>query len=309
MAGFDYTTTGLLASLKRRGMIPSSDEALATSDFLAIADEELQTYIVPLLISVREEYLVTSKDFTPDGSTYPIPPGAIGGKLRDVLISNGSGGFYALPRIEPERVENWGTTGGPVGYKLEGNNVVLVPAATPTGTLRMTFFRRPSHLVATSAVATITAINTGTSTATTNLNPSTFSTSQSFDFIKANPGFDALYESATATTATASGTSWIGSVLSSNTAGAAVGDYICLAGDSPVPQVPVELHALLSHRIVWRVLEALGDPKAAVAERTCDRLEKSVIKTLTPRVEGASRPIINYNGPGWGRGRYRGWRY
>lgn len=307
MATNYHTTTYLLASLKRRGMIPSTDEALATADFLALADEELQTYVVPLLMSVREEYLVAAKDhtITADDTTYAIPTRAIGGKLRDVAISDSSGQFHSLSRIEPERAADYGTTGGPNGYKLQNNSVVLVPGASGSSdTLRLTYFQRPNRLVATSAVGEITAINTATRVVTCSNVPTTFTTSETYDLVKGTPGFEnhAIDQAVSASVTGASGTVTFSSTLPEDLA---VGDFVCLAGESPVPQVPVELHPLLNQRVAFKVQEALGDPKAGLAKQVCDEMKKNVMTLLTPRSEGSARLIINRYGPGFGRGRRR----
>lgn len=296
MAANPYTTTYLLASLRRRGMIPSTDEALATADFLAFADEELQTEVVQVLLAAREEYLVSKipydQTIVSGTTTYAIPPRAIGGKLRQVLTVDSNGDECPLTRVEPEH------SGSDAGYMFEGNTIELTSTQI-TGTLRQTYFMRPNRLVATTAVGLISAINTGTGVITCNV-PSTFTTSERFDFVKGTPGFECL---AIDKTPSAVGGASITFSTSDLPSGLAVGDYVCLAGESPIPQIPVELHPFLSQRIVVRALEALGDPKAAVAEKTADRLRARAVSLIAPRDQGARRVIINRNGPGI-RGRY-----
>lgn len=308
MANAFTTTVLLLPALKRRGLLPSTVETLANSDYLELADGELQAMIVPLIMSVREEYFVTTLDTTLISGTasYNIPPRAIGGKLRDVLISDASSGFRQLDRIEPERVGNYGSTsGGPIGYKLEGNYVVMVPSpGSNAGTLRQTYFIRPGRLVESTGAGEITGI-AGSVITCSNV-PTTFTTSLRFDLQKGTPGFQnlAIDRAISAVTTGAGGTVTLSAAPPSELV---IGDFVCLANESVIPQIPVEFHPLLAERVVFKALEALGDPKAVVAKQVADEMSTRALTLATPRSEGSARVIINPYGPGWGRGRRRGY--
>jgi hypothetical protein len=301
-----YTTTYLLASLKRRGMIPSTAGTLTDADFLEMANEELQGATVEALMSLSEEYLVTTKDETIVSGTaaYAIPTRAVDAVLRDVLISDGSsGGYRSLPRIEPEREEEYTNSGGVQGYKVEGNYVVLIPSPTNSGTLRLKYPARPNRLVALTAVREITAINTGTKTVTVAAIPNTFTTSATYDLVKGTPHFDSLAIDQSVTVASGTSITFTNTLPTS----LAVGDYVCLAGESPIPQVPVGAHQFLAHRVVFVVQEALGNVVAANrAEASAERIRVALQRKIQPRVPGSARIVINRYGPGMGRGRL--WR-
>lgn len=303
----DHTTTALLASIKRRGQIPSTDETLATADFLAIADEELHLYVVPLLLSVREEYLVATQDLTIVSGTasYPIPPRAIGGKLRDVLVDSGTT-YVPLLRVEPERRGDFTASGSVQGYLLEGNNIILMPTPSAAGTLKIKYFRRPSKLVATSACGLLTAGYAAGTTALvlTATAPATFVDNALVDIVGASPGFESANDdrrlNVPSTTSVPVDSPGLLVATSAN-------DYMCLAGESPIPQVPVELHGLLAQRTAYRCLEALGSKSADMARKGADDMHQRAMMLLAPRVEGATRVVINHNGPGWGGRRRRGY--
>lgn len=304
----DYTVTALLASVKRRGMLPATAEALSDDDFLEFANDELQTYIVPLLLSTREEYLVTYADTTTvaNQANYDLPTRAIGGKLRSVLLSDGSGAFYDVPRIEPERVDDYSLTGAPVSYYLRGNEVILVPTPTAALTLRLGYFRRPNRLV-TAAECAVVATASATDVTTSAAVPATFVADAELDFVKATPGFDGLQEDVAITLVSTSTAFRIDENASSDIA---AGDYVCLAGESPIPQIPVELHPLLAQRVVVRALEALGlQEKQAAAEATAERMRVAVTGLLTPRVEGSARKIVNRHAPGFRNTTRAGYRW
>lgn len=295
----DFTTTALLSSLKRRGMLPSNSDTLSTADFLAIATEELQTYIFKVLLAVREEYAVATYDLTLTSGTaaYKIPSRAVGGKLRHVnKYDSSSGALTPLARLEPERIGSASATGNVACYYLQGDDIVLVPTPSSAETVRLTYFRRPSALVATSAVGTSSAV--GASTMTISSTPATFTTSVTYDIVRAKPPFSILAQDLAVSSVNANIVTFSSPISSY---GVSVGDYVCLAGESPVAQVPVELHPLLSQRTVYKCLEAIGDEKAQVAEAAADKMRQDALTLLTPRVEGSARPIINWHGPGFRR--------
>lgn len=295
-----FTSTELLASLKRRGLIPTSSSTFATADFFKVVDDETQTYIVPLLMETREEYLVESEDITvtSDTSEYYIPERAVANKLRDVRFYDGNGGYRPLTRVEPDDIGPVSATVAAVaGYYLQGNKIVLI--GSPAGTMRLTYYQRPNRVVATTAVGEVTAIDTGTKVVTVSGTcPTTFTTGVSYDFIKGKPGFDTLGKDYSASAVGAS------SVTFSSTlpTGLAVGDFVCLAQETPIAQVPVELHPLLAERVTATVLHALGDPKADIAYKVAADMEKRVLKMLQPRTDGSNRYVVNHYGVG--RGNY-----
>lgn len=299
-----YTADELIASLKRRGMIPTSSRTLSNTDFLSFINDEIFTSLVPFIMSTREEYLVASStESTVSGSAeYSLPERSIGGKLRDLQILEGST-YTTLERYEPGRLE-WSSTDSsrPSAYSLEGNNVVLHPTPSGVETLRFKYFQRPNRCVLAEDAGLITSV--GATTVVISLVPSDFGTGAAdYDFIKGTgPGFEcrAIDQSGTRSSTTLT---FAGGVPD----GVAVGDYVALAGQSPIPQIPLDLHPLLAQRCVARSLEALGfRDQAMLANATADRMQKNLLGLLTPRVEGASRYVIGSNAPG--HGRHRRWR-
>src|SRR5712664_2779188 len=130
-----YLATNLIASLKRRGMLPTTTDGLKDSDYLAIMSEELQSYISVILLGVTEEYHIQNYDLTVVANTaiYDIAPRAAGNALRAVQIKDTGTQFRPLYRIEPER-EYWHPSNGSViGYKLEDESIVLIPTPSSSG--------------------------------------------------------------------------------------------------------------------------------------------------------------------------------
>ena len=73
-----------------------------------------------------------------------------------------------------------------------------------------------------------------------------------------------------------------------------IGDYICLANECIIPQIPSELHNALAERAASRILMALGDQQglqnsqAKIAEM--DRKQDTLIGS---RVEGSVNKVFN----------------
>lgn len=313
-----YTASYLLASAQRRGQIPeSSDRSFSTEDLLALMSEELQTYITPLLMSTREEWFVRAHDQTLTNATaYRVPVRSVGSKVSQVLVGGGNNQWTILRRIEP--IDQWNNNYGSSwmpgtvqGYYFQNTDVKLLANPPAGSTLRMMYFLRPNRIVAEDACGTITAINTGLNQVTVDeatmpLGDDAFGTSNTFDLIRGTPGFEtlAMDQSISAVSGADNNVFTFTDTLSTDLA---VGDFMCLAGESPVAQIPVEIQPLLTQRLVVKVLEALGDPKTEAAAKALDAQEKKAVGIITSnRAENDARYVVNHQGPGWGR-KYWGW--
>jgi hypothetical protein len=290
-----YTTTDFLASVRARGAIPTttnSNNVNNTSNLLALATEELHIKLLPLIMSVREEFYVARKShtITADQDTYAIPSRASGVVLRDVQIIVGND-IRSLEPVDSERISTT-SSGDPEGYYLEHQNVVLYPTPnSTTGTLRLRYFMRPSRLALTSACAQISAINTSTNTVTVNTVPSSWASTTVVDFIKATPPYQHL-----AIDQSISSVAGSTITFASLPSDLAVNDWIALAEYTPIPQIPFEFHPVLAQMTVVKALESVGDREgAAAAKRDLDEIKQNAIQLVTPRVQGSNKKVIGRN--------------
>lgn len=294
----DYTTTGLLASIRRRASIPTTaTTGSADADLLAYANEELQLHMAAQLVQVREEYFLRHADtaLSPSTTLYRIPTRAIAGALRNVQLLDGSGKPVAqLSRLGQEKLPNYANQVQTIGYLVEGNNIRLYPTASWGGasTLRMSYFERPSELLAVGAGARqITQINTLTNAVTMSATTG-FTTATRVDFIRGTPGFETLNIDVLPLTVLSTSMTF-----SSLPAGLAVGDYVAFAERSPVPQIPAEFHPILAQRAAIRFLAAVNDAEQLqLARQELGRMEQALEVLTAPRVEGGPRKIFQANG-------------
>lgn len=72
------------------------------------------------------------------------------------------------------------------------------------------------------------------------------------------------------------------------------GDYITKAEETIVPNIPTEFHPIIAQRVAVACLEAMGDEQnKQSAERKLAQMERSALKIITNRVEGAPKKIKN----------------
>lgn len=291
-----YDTTAFLSLVRQYARAPTSTATgWADADILRLANAELLTGLGAQVLRLRREFFVTSKDYTLTAGTasYALPPRAAFGKAREVQLIGSDGSHKNLPERTLEALDKRDTTsnnGTPSFYYWQGNNIVLVPApdASQYPTLRVWYFRRPSRLVAVSSVLTITSVSSAP-TYTGTGSPS-FADNLPVDFIDSDFPFvpivddeDPFTTGATSVTTTAA------------ISGVAVGDYVALAGEAPVVQLPPEFFPVLARRTANEMLRGGSDPQAlAEGERALDKLEGEAFGALAAdRNEGEVEAIVN----------------
>lgn len=295
-----YLSTDLITSVKRRCNVPTSQITFQEADFLALADEETRSKLLPIVLKCMEEFYVSYLDYNVSAqqTVYAIPPRASAMGLRSVQIvsSTDPDTRVNLERLNPEDLYA-GISGNARflvkknGFYLQGNSVVLYPTPYQSlDILRLAFYSRPNALVDPTACGLITAINTSTNALTVSTVPSNITNSSIVDLVRAVPGFEctAIDQSISSII---SNVITLSSTLPSNVQ---VGDYVCPQYQSCVVQVPVELQPLLFQYVVVRILSAQGDQtnlKAAVAE--LESLEKAANLLLAPRVSGSVKRVVN----------------
>lgn len=298
-----FLSTDLLASVKRYAAVPISQVTFQNTDIYAFGDDSIRGKILPLVLKHMEEFYVFPYDYgvTSGTSKFAIPARAINSILRSVQIvsSTDPDSRVNLDKLSIEDLYT-GITGNvrylikKNGFYMEGNNVVLYPTPTQNlDILRLNIFIRPGQLVDPSACGLITSINTVAKTITCTAIPNTWTTSNLVDLVKSQPGFDCTAIDQVITNIN-SGVVTFSQALPTTLS---VGDYVCLAGQSCVLQVPVELQPLLTQYVVVRVLSAQNHQtalKAAIAE--LEILEKNASLLLAPRVQGSPKRVTNARG-------------
>jgi hypothetical protein len=284
-----YNTTDLVNLVKMIGHVPVSNSTFTTPTLLTLADLELRTSIAKQLKESNEGYFQTYVEYAHnDTGKYPIPADAIASAPYSIQIRNGQ----AVWPVSRQEVSEMTTTEYPsVGNwacYIQANTVHVLPVQF-SGLIRITYERRPSSLVAVTSCANISAING--QVVTVSSIPSGWVNGYAVDLQKSQPHFDL------AGSATITNISSIDITLDGDLSELSVGDYICLSGQSCIPQIPVEFHPLLAQRVVCKIYELQGYfDKLKAAQAKLEEMEAALTALITPRVQSAPK-VIN---PSWG---------
>jgi hypothetical protein len=301
------TVSELLTSIKSRVMLPESNSTFSDTDLIAFANEEILIGLIPSILQMKDDYL-TAKAVTPlTTSRVKYPERALGNKLRDVSYSSDGINEYEMTQINSdEKYSGIGMTSN-TGYMrqfyMQGDSIVLYPDTNSTigGFLYFYYYMRPNSLVKDSAVAIITNVNRITGEITVGNLPTTYTSSNTFDFIKRNSPHSIMsrIDGTPAIDLVATNVQNSAKVITISDVSAIpydlkAGDYISLAGESCIPNVPTELHVVLAQRVACRVLEAIGDTAGlANADKKLQEMEGKTGILLDSRVEGAVHKIRN----------------
>jgi len=295
--GIDYTTTDLVDSIKRRAVIPTSQQLYPDRDLVKMASEELQSDIVPLMMKMQEEYFVNNYDQAISGTQteYFMHPRAMGEKLRDAVLLNADGKEVNFPYIGPDTVKRkWSVGSYPYlnnrGWYFEGDKIIITPDTSEITSyqLRQKYYRRPNNLVVVADAGQITLI-VGKVLTLSNF-PAAWTASTTFDIIKNTPSFRAWGEdlAVSAVDATAKTITLVDAVPDN----VAVGNWVAEAGFSPIPQLPYDIFKLLAQRVAVVVLEGLGD--ATGLKSAADVYKDMVDKfnaLINPRADGSPKKV------------------
>lgn len=294
-----WTTTELLQQIKLRSYQPDSDGEFADAELLALADSALQSELFPLLLKARGEYRLEYQDtaLVADQALYRLPSRAHAGRLADVKYY-GSGATGAesdgvsLTRTSQEQLGHAysNSSGIPCSFYLRDDFIGLYPVpSSATGTLRCWYYMRLGQLVVTTDAAQITALSGTQIDFGTGLMPSAWTTSTVVDFIGGFGTFPTLGIDAAITTVNTD--QLIMSATPPSTL--AVGDWVAVQYQSPIPQVPEILHAPLAQLVATQVLESTGELRQKAAAETKARILEAVATDLmAERVDGESKRYV-----------------
>lgn len=280
-----YDTSYLIEQVKRRASIPTSQQLFTLDKLTIMLNDELQTRIVPFLMSMREEWYVINIDYTSDGNTtqYTIPSDAVGQKLRNVTLWENGRMMMDVQRLDPDMLYD-----AVFGFYVENNKIVFYPVAPSTNKIiRISYFKRSNELVQTNEAGQITVI-TGNDLTLGLTPPTTFINGASVQVQSSKSPFPIIL------TTTITGV--LGSVitLADTPTGVQEGDWLVLEGQSVFPNIPSELVPALTQAVAVKCLAALGDTEGMnIAQAEYQQIEFSARATLSPKIDGAPKKVFN----------------
>jgi hypothetical protein len=284
----DFTTTGLLSSVRDFGSFSDFDPDFTNAKLLNFMNFQLGTDVVPLIMTCREEYFVSQEDFElASQQTFEIPTKAIGAKVRDFTVWGNVGTdqetmIQSIPRLNPDFLDR--SSGG---FYVQNNTLKLYPKNLfNNNTARITFYYRPNDIVPLASAGRITDING--SIVTLNAVPATFTANTSVDGISNK----SPYKTVVSTTITLVN---VLDVTLSDVTDLVVGDYICLEGESVYAQIPQDFISYLIQATVLKALESKNDAQYSIALQKYNDLRKVILNLSSDRTEGENIKVAGFN--------------
>ncbi len=302
------TSDRFLEGLKRRVTIPANQPLMTDQSFLDLANDVIRDRMVPLFLSSNQNYFVTFVDLpmTQGVKKYPIHYRAIGRALRDLKLKHSLDSIrmvdMRLIALEDEHLFINQTL--PTGFYFSGDSIMVVPEPNANVYILRQFFNlQPNKMVTMDKAARVTSVSGDV--VSIDGKPDTFQAGVLIDFIQGKAGCGTLsYDVAIGSASSTQLVFATGTVPTD----LAAGDYIALAQESPVMQLPDEAQQLLETCVADRVLYAIGDYEGSQAlQKDAVVQERNLLKIIEPRIEGEQTKIINRNGLLRGRG-YNYWR-
>lgn len=290
------TCDKFLKAVKLLITVPANQVLLEDEDILDLATNRMRDSVIPLMDSVNEEFFVTktSKPILKDKPTYPIPPRAIGRKIRELKLVNPSGVISDFPKVGIERSQLYRTASIPFGFHFTGDRIQIVPTPSEDGYgLEIWYPCSPGDLIPTSKASRVVSItdNGTTIDVTVDAVPESFIVDKDIDFINGVSGnwylsTDSQIIGITGNTLTFNALSVPDELRA--------GDYVSLAGTSPILQIPEVGMPYLVTLTASDMLQALSDfdGKANLESRAKEQKE-NFLKVISPRIDGEPTIIIN----------------
>lgn len=298
MARPQYSVEDLIANIKRRCAVPTSQLTYTPEDFTLLASDEMQDIVVPLIMSTREEMFVEYVDVaTPSDRVIPFPSETAGNKLRSVCYVQQSSPLVLvnLPRIDLDVVagvgfSNWATL---AGFYIQGNDLMLYPnTSVPVGTMiRIYFYRRTLVLADPASYGKVVSVDTGSNTIVLDFVPIAWAVGTELNAVSQTTPFKTLNETIEIVNISSP------SIVLNNVDDIAVGDYISERGFSAIPQIPIEAHPYLAQLTAAKCLEGLGDREGeAAALSKAEKMRTALLIMISQRVDGSVKKIVNPSG-------------
>ena len=279
-------TTDFVTAVRRQGSIPST---LASTDILALGDDEIQGTFIPLLTDLRSNYFVRQLNASPDvRGRIALPTRAVGAGLRSVQLAMGNG-WSPLPQRDLGDANYLSGGGLPDAYALDGGSIFLLPTGS-SGTLLLRYAARPGKMCLDTDATLAAAITVvGTPGATTTALTAGFTGSlANCDVVSSGPAHQAKAIGSVLGGAQPNLTALNVDLLEQPIAG----DYITASDRSPFVPLPEELFSSLVHQVTANILLSLAYLEEARAQE--DKAEKSTaraIRFLKPRNEGNPQTV------------------
>ncbi len=289
----------LLGKLKVRGAVPVAAGSWTDAALLSAMSDEAETWLMPMLIRAKGEYLVKTQDlpFVAGQADYRFNSRVAAVREVSRLLADGT--VVPLEELTPPQQTGLqvipSRQGVPMFYTFKEGVITLWPVPGQTGdSLRVKYHYRLNRMVLAASTTTISGISGGT--LTVGAVPSAMGSGANIkmDFIRATPIFDVVAFDVVPASFSASATSLVFSA-SDVPADLAVGDRVALARYTPFPNMPPELHICAALRAAASAVKVKGDHQLAksLLEEAAGKEASLLTGILEPRSKGNSHRLVS----------------
>lgn len=290
-------TDDLVSTISRDSFLTTAQGNFSPDTLLGIAQDHLESTLIPMLLSEREGWFLTFTDipFIANQADYTLPTYAMYGGLESVQYYSSSSQQIrpdSLTRIE---IENLGlvlpstSSGTPVFFTVSSGSITVYPTPnTAQDSMRVWYDRRPGQMVVKSEAAQVLSINTGTGVVTfTGTPPATFTSSSAMDFYNGSSPYQIKGQ--------ATATAQFGSTQTFSLANAALlaaGDWVCLRDQTVFLPIPQELKSFLSDLVIASLARTQQDANLYQAQvQIISKNAKQVLSSTGNRLPGNPKKI------------------
>lgn len=318
----------VIAAVKRRAFLPDDGGPFTDAELYKIGSDCFIAKLVPPITAARESFLQQYKRYAVAGTLgiFPMPPRAAGGALHIVRYVDTAGNFWPITSLDDAQRGYMPQNGAPVtwwtGWFFDGDRVRLQPpppaGVDPAGYVEIAYQGRPNEMVSVASTCAVSSASYSggvwTVNSVTNPTPLGIVKDAVVDVVAATGAHDWRLFSALVLSVTGGGPYTIAIAAPTDDgrdgsrANVSVGDYVCLQGQTAVPQCPDELHRLLIVEMAYYILSAQRNPNAALLAGEVLELRKDLTQAITPRADAQPKRVVSRWSPlrsrvfrGWGR--------
>lgn len=289
-----YVTEDLVEQIKDNTSTEFAQGRFSRDTVINLCNQETIKRIRPIVSDLQAEFFVVNKTvaLAQGDQKIRLPKRAAARGLRDLYLLVGTT-RYPLDQMTRESSILTETTGQgiPCGFYFDADAITLDCPVSQACTLVLLLEVSPGSLVLSSAVTTVTSVDFTSGVVTVAGTPSGYGSTVEYDFVQ-QLGFGNAALAVGVTPLTVVGTTYTFTASELPTT-LRVGDYLTLAGQTPVPNMPDEAVVTLIHAVSCRIFKMRGDTTMLGAEQA--ELTNSIIyleRALSDRAEGARTTLV-----------------
>lgn len=282
-----YNSDKLIELFKINANIPNNSKVLTNEQILDKINQEITSTVIPLFNKLKADYFSKETVLVANSKNkYRTPERAIHNVINSVFKKTPNGSRLTLALLEESELGKMNQSGmtGASAYWIEGNYIVPVPA-TNTDILYCSYPCRPNKLVALDKTATITDVSG--KTVTFAVKPSLFTNDSKYDVVTHKSGSECIYIDLTVASSTSTTITFNEDITD-----LVVGDYLCLAGETPVPNLPEESHNYILCAVVVNFLQTQPDPdQLKIAQEELKKQHDAILGSFADRTKKQSAKL------------------